>query len=143
MSYFIKTFSLALSHYPKLNSWYNTDAPFEYTLVDNHNITIAIDTSNGLAVPNIKNVQTLSITEVQVELNRLIKAAKDGKIDRKDIEGGTISISNIGTVGGTYARPLILPPQVAIVALGKTKRLPRFKSETSDEVVGRNIVRVV
>lgn len=126
MSYFIKTFSLALSHYPKLNSWYNPESPFEYSLVDNHNITIAIDTPNGLAVPNIKNVQNLSITEVQIELNRLIKAAKDGRIERKDIEGGTISISNIGTVGGTYARPLILSPQVAIVALGKTRRLPRF-----------------
>ena len=85
MSYFIKTFSMALTHYPKMNTWYNAESPFEYSQVDNHNITIAIDTPNGLAVPNIKNVQNLNITEVQIELNRLIKAAKEGRIERKDI----------------------------------------------------------
>lgn len=61
MSYFIKTFSMALTDFPKMNSWYNPESPFEYAIVDNHNITIAIDSPNGLAVPNIKNVQNLSI----------------------------------------------------------------------------------
>ena len=142
MSYFVKSFSMALSAFPMLNANYDPESPFAYELVDSHNISIAIDTPNGLAVPNIKGVQNLSVTQVQRELNRLRKAAEEARIDRKDLQGGTISISNIGTVGGTYARPLILPPQVAIVALGKTRRLPRFESESSGTVVARNIVDI-
>lgn len=65
MSYFIKSFSLALRDYPKMNALYQLESPFHYNIIENHNITIAIDSPNGLAVPNIKNVQDLSIVEVQ------------------------------------------------------------------------------
>jgi 2-oxoisovalerate dehydrogenase E2 component (dihydrolipoyl transacylase) len=75
MSFFVKSFSLALNSFPILNSTYNPDKPFEYITYDSHNITIAIDTPNGLAVPNIKNVQSLNILEIQDEINRLKKSS--------------------------------------------------------------------
>eukprot|EP00331_Platyophrya_macrostoma_P008733 CAMPEP_0176412686 /NCGR_PEP_ID=MMETSP0127-20121128/4280_1 /TAXON_ID=938130 /ORGANISM="Platyophrya macrostoma, Strain WH" /LENGTH=406 /DNA_ID=CAMNT_0017792381 /DNA_START=22 /DNA_END=1242 /DNA_ORIENTATION=- len=120
MPFFIKSFSLALLDFPMMNSTYDSSKPFEYTVWDNHNITIAIDTPNGLAVPNVKNCQAKTIYEIQADLERLRKDAEAGRISPKDIFDGTISISNIGNIGGTYLSPVILQPQVAIVALGKT-----------------------
>lgn len=55
MSFFIKAFSLALSKFPILNSTYNVEKPFEYTTYSSHNITIAMDSPNGLVVPNLKD----------------------------------------------------------------------------------------
>jgi 2-oxoisovalerate dehydrogenase E2 component (dihydrolipoyl transacylase) len=56
MSFFLKAFSMALEDFPVLNSLYDVSKPFEYTQVDNHNISFAIDSPKGLVVPNIKNV---------------------------------------------------------------------------------------
>lgn len=56
MTFFIKAFSLALREYPVINSLYDINKPFEYTLVENHNISLAVDSPKGLVVPNIKNV---------------------------------------------------------------------------------------
>lgn len=75
MTFFLKFFSTALLDFPVLNSTYDPEKPFEYTLHDNHNITIAIDSKNGLAVPNIKNVQSLSLIEIQENILRLRKLA--------------------------------------------------------------------
>lgn len=72
------------------------------------------------------------------------KLADDSKLSRSDLENGTISISNIGAVGvGTYAGPLILPPQVCIVAIGSTKVLPRYENENYDKVVPKKIVNIL
>jgi 2-oxoisovalerate dehydrogenase E2 component (dihydrolipoyl transacylase) len=59
-------------------------------------------------------------------LNRLQKLAIEGKLSRSDLSGGTFSLSNIGAIGGTYASPVVLPPEVAIGALGKIQVLPRY-----------------
>ncbi len=96
MPIFIKAISLALTQYPIINSWYDKEKPFEYTVVDNHNISFAIDSPKGLVVPNIKNVQNLSILEVNEEFNRILNAAKAGTLGIKDLTEGTFSISNIG-----------------------------------------------
>ena len=83
MGIITKTFSLALSEHPRINSSYRVDKnQFEYTLHDNHNISLAIDTPNGLVVPNIKNVQNLSIMEIQQKLTELKKLADSAKLTR-------------------------------------------------------------
>lgn len=114
-----------------------------------HNIGLAMDTSQGLLVPNVKNVQLLSVLEIALELNRLQVLGASGQLGTADLMGGTFTLSNIGSVslkttatqnittvlreaaltslcllcsnqiGGTYAKPVILPPEVAIGALGK------------------------
>jgi 2-oxoisovalerate dehydrogenase E2 component (dihydrolipoyl transacylase) len=69
MGILIKTFSLALKHYPKMNSLYHPETnPYEYSIHSSHNISIAIDSQNGLVVPHVKNVNTLNLGDIQQEL---------------------------------------------------------------------------
>ena len=82
--------------------------------------------ADGLVVPNIKGVQDLSIIDIAQELGRLYDLGMRGKLGGSDLKDGTLTLSNIGSVGGTYMKPVILPPEVAIVALGKIQELPRF-----------------
>ena len=67
-----------------------------------HNIGIAMDTPDGLIVPNVKNVQALSIFEIASELNRLQSLGNAGKLTQEDLTGGTFSLSNIGVVCISY-----------------------------------------
>ncbi|XP_014106418.1 PREDICTED: lipoamide acyltransferase component of branched-chain alpha-keto acid dehydrogenase complex, mitochondrial isoform X2 [Pseudopodoces humilis] len=94
-----------------------------------HNIGVAMDTEQGLIVPNVKNVQVCSVFDIAVELNRLQSLGSAGQLGTSDLTGGTFTLSNIGTIGGTYAKPVILPPEVAIGALGKIQVLPRFNGK--------------
>ncbi|VEN50904.1 unnamed protein product [Callosobruchus maculatus] len=132
MPFLIKAVSNALQRYPVLNS--SIDDRCENVIYHaRHNIGVAMDTKVGLAVPVIKDVQNLGILEINEELKRLIQSGKQGVFKPSDLAGGTFAVSNIGSIGGTYMKPVILPPQVAIIAIGTSQLLPRY-----DE--NRNIV---
>lgn len=139
MPFIVKAASMALLHYPIINSSINVEAE-TLTYKHNHNIGVAMDTAQGLLVPNIKGVQNLSVFEVAAELNRLHSVGLAGKLTSNDLTGGTFSLSNIGSIGGTYASPVILPPEVAIGALGKVRVLPRYNSH--GEVYPAHIMNV-
>ena len=128
MPFFIKALSLSLKQFPILNSQVNEDCT-ELKYLASHNIGMAVDSPSGLLVPNIKNVQDLSIVEIAEHSNRLTEQARAGRISPNDLKGGTITISNVGAIGGTIATPIISKPQVAIVALGRVQTLPRFDVE--------------
>ncbi|XP_012527068.2 lipoamide acyltransferase component of branched-chain alpha-keto acid dehydrogenase complex, mitochondrial [Monomorium pharaonis] len=123
MPFFIKAASRALEECPKLNAWLNEETLY---VLDNHNIGIAMDTPDGLVVPNIKNVQLLNVFEIARELNRLQECGSRSSIPLADLTDTTFSLSNIGVIGGTYTKPVIVPPQVMIGAFGKAQKLPRF-----------------
>merc|ERR1712178_122315 len=125
MPFMIKALSLALHEYPMLNASLNSEQT-EVTYHPRHNIGFATDTPHGLLVPNIKDCQARSIIEIASELNRLHQAGLENKLRPDDLSGGTFSLSNIGAIGGTYASPVLLMPQVAIGALGKIQNFPRF-----------------
>ncbi|XP_016430461.1 lipoamide acyltransferase component of branched-chain alpha-keto acid dehydrogenase complex, mitochondrial isoform X1 [Sinocyclocheilus rhinocerous] len=139
MPFFIKAASLGLLHFPIFNSSLDENCT-NITYKAAHNIGLAMDTSQGLLVPNVKNVQMLSVFEIAVELNRLQTLGAAGQLGTADLTGGTFTLSNIGSIGGTYAKPVILPPEVAIGALGKIQVLPRFNHK--GEVVKAHIVNV-
>ena len=128
MPFFIKALSLAIKQYPILNSRINDDCT-ELHYLASHNIGIAVDSPSGLLVPNIKNVQNLNIIEIAQHSNRLTEQARAARLSPADLQGGTITISNVGAIGGTVATPIINKPQVAIVALGKVQSLPRFDAD--------------
>ncbi|KZN59764.1 dihydrolipoyllysine-residue acetyltransferase [Pseudoalteromonas luteoviolacea] len=139
MPFFIKALSLAIKEFPILNSKVNDDCT-EITYFDDHNIGMAVDSKLGLLVPNIKGCQNKSIVDVAESVTKLTDAAREGRVSPDDLKGGTISISNIGAIGGTTATPIINKPEVAIVALGKLQHLPRF--DESGNVVSRSIMQV-
>lgn len=139
MPFFMKAMSLALNEFPILNSQVNADCT-ALTYFDEHNIGIAVDSKVGLLVPNVKDCQRKSIVEIALDLTRLTDLAREGRVSPADLKGGTITISNIGAIGGTVATPIINKPEVAIVALGKVQQLPRFDSK--GHVVARSIMQV-
>jgi 2-oxoisovalerate dehydrogenase E2 component (dihydrolipoyl transacylase) len=97
MPFFIKAASKALEKFPVLNAKVDESCE-KLTYRKSHNICVAMDTSLGLAVPNIKNVQELSLLEVAKELNRLQELGKNGNLRLEDLVDGTFSLSNIGAV---------------------------------------------
>lgn len=139
---------MALKEFPILNSSYSDERPFEYTISEDHNVSVAIDTPNGLMAPNLKSVQSKSVRQIQQDLFVLRGLAEQGKIGQKELFGGTIGLSNIGSIGGTYAGPLNIPGQVCIVAIGRTRDVPAFVSpvkvdgKTLYDVQMRKVVRV-
>ena len=139
MPFFMKAMSLALKEFPVVNSQANADCT-ELTYFDDHNIGMAVDSKIGLLVPNVKQVQTKSIVDLAQDITRLTNDARSGRVAAADLKGGTISISNIGAIGGTVATPIINKPESAIVALGKLQKLPRFNAE--GEVEARSIMQV-
>ncbi|XP_006000084.1 lipoamide acyltransferase component of branched-chain alpha-keto acid dehydrogenase complex, mitochondrial [Latimeria chalumnae] len=139
MPFFLKAASLGLLHYPILNASVDENCQ-NITYKAAHNIGIAMDTQQGLIVPNVKNVQALSIFEIAAELNRLQTLGSTGQLGTTDLTNGTFTLSNIGSIGGTYAKPVILPPEVAIGALGKIQLVPRFND--IGEVVKASVMNV-
>uniref|UniRef100_A0A1A7W8B9 Dihydrolipoamide acetyltransferase component of pyruvate dehydrogenase complex n=1 Tax=Iconisemion striatum TaxID=60296 RepID=A0A1A7W8B9_9TELE len=139
MPFFIKAASLGLLHFPILNAFVDESCQ-NITYKASHNIGLAMDTSQGLLVPNVKNVQLLSVFEIAQELNRLQALGVAGQLGTTELSGGTFTLSNIGSIGGTYAKPVILPPEVAIGALGKIQVLPRF--DASRQLIPAHIMKV-
>lgn len=134
----IKSLSLALREFPSLNAWYSGGD--SVTIHAAHNIGVAIDTPHGLSVPVLKNVQAKSLEEITRELAMLTEKARQNRLASADYSQATITLSNIGSIGGTTASPIIPAPTVAIAALGRTQRLPRFDSD--GKVIGASLMPV-
>ncbi len=128
MPFFMKAMALAVAEEPIVNAQLNA-AGDELHYYPQCNIGMAVDSKAGLMVPNVKNVERLTLLEIAQEVGRLTTSAREGRVDQADLKGGTISISNIGALGGTYAAPIINAPEAAIVAIGKTQWLPRFDEQ--------------
>lgn len=92
-----------------------------------YNIGVAVDTPSGLIVPVIKNVDQKSVAELAVELTELSERARNRKVSLDELRGGNISVSNLGGIGGTGFTPLVLPPEVAVVGLSRTRMQPVYK----------------
>ena len=139
MPFFMKAMSLAIKQFPVVNSQPNSDCT-ELTYFTDHNIGMAVDSKVGLLVPNIKSCQNKSIKQIAIDVMEMTAKAREGRLSPEQLKGGTISISNIGALGGTTATPIINKPEVAIVALGKMQTLPRFNER--GEVEARQIMTV-
>ncbi|KAF3197596.1 hypothetical protein TWF106_008576 [Orbilia oligospora] len=140
MPFFLKAVSAALEEYPLINCRVDLadEAKPKLVMRPQHNIGVAMDTPTGLLVPNIKNVQQLSILEIASELARLQAAGSAGKLTSADLKGGTITLSNIGNVGGTYVAPVVVTSEVAIMGIGRTKVVPAF--DENGTVVPKTVV---
>lgn len=143
LPFIIKAVSLALEEFPLLNSrlelGHDEHEPPQLVMRQQQNIGIAMDTPHGLLVPNIKNTSSLSIRAIGAELARLQACASAGTITPHDLTGGTITVSNIGSIGGTYVAPVIVEHQVAILGIGKARTVPAFDPDDEDRLVKREV----
>ncbi|KAF4985356.1 hypothetical protein FDECE_16624 [Fusarium decemcellulare] len=140
LPFIIKAVSLALYQYPMLNARVDVDPKTSKPCLvhrSQHNIGIAIDTPQGLVVPVIKNVGSLNILSIAAELSRLQTLASQGKLSPTDFQGGTITVSNIGNIGGTYVSPVIVEREVAILGIGRMRTVPAFDED--DQLVKKQI----
>jgi pyruvate dehydrogenase E2 component (dihydrolipoamide acetyltransferase) len=89
-----------------------------------YNIGIAVDTGRGLIVPVVKNADSKSIMQIGREIDDLAARARDSKIAVAELQGGTFTITNIGSIGGTFFLPVINYPETAILGMGRTQEKP-------------------
>ncbi len=143
LPFVIKAVSMALYKYPILNARVDI-SPEPSTkpglvLRSQHNIGVAMDTPSGLVVPVVKNVGSLNVLSIASELARLQELAMAGRLSPQDMSGGTITVSNIGNIGGTYLSPVIVEREVAILGVGRMRTVPAFAGPDSDVVVRKEV----
>ena len=119
LAFFVKAVATLLEEFPLMNA--SLDENTENVVLKNYiNVGIAIDTPKGLIVPNIKDANNLSITEISNEIGRMATAAKDRKLKVDELKGSTFSVSSLGAIGGKFFTPIINPPEVGILGISKT-----------------------
>ncbi|MGY5139517.1 2-oxo acid dehydrogenase subunit E2 [Mycoplasmopsis gallinarum] len=117
LSWIIKAITIALSEYPMFAAKVDEENGI-IKFPDSLNIGIAVDTPYGLVVPVIKNADKLSIVEIQQEIVRLATLARDKKLTMADMQGGSYTITNVGSVGVLWGTPIMNYPEIAITAVG-------------------------
>jgi len=127
LAFFVKATALALLDYPLLSSTYSAERK-EYQSFPEPNVGVAVDTEDGLVVPVVKNAAALSVRKIQAEIVRLTERAKTSTLVLEEIRGGTFTISNFGSFSGVYGNPMILPPQVGILGIGRVHQEPVVKA---------------
>lgn len=137
LPYVVKALAVAMKKFPVLNASID-DASQEIVYKNYINIGIATDTDLGLFVPNIKDANAKSMFAIADEINALAAKAHEGKLTAGDMGQGTITISNIGSVGGGWFTPVINYPEVAILGVGTIVREPVI-NENDEIVIGRNM----
>jgi 2-oxoisovalerate dehydrogenase E2 component (dihydrolipoyl transacylase) len=138
LAFFLKACSLALGEYPMLNSRIEGDTDaflqnFQVRLLPRHDLGVAMATPRGLVVPVVRGCEQRSLLELQIELNRLKAAATESRLHADDLTTPTFTLSNIGSMNvGQTLKPVLVPPLVAMGALGRIQRVPRFVEDDDD-----------
>jgi len=116
--FILKAVSSALRKYPRANASMD-EATNETIFKEYCNIGVAVDTEAGLIVPVLRDVDKKSLLELSRELNELTEKTRQRTVAIDELQGGTFTISNQGSIGGSYFTPIIYAPQVAILGAGK------------------------
>lgn len=107
---------------PALNAWFDGKT-LTRTLHDEINLGLAVDTTEGLFVPVLKDIANLSKEELRATIDRFKKSAQNRSFSPQELQGGTITLSNFGVFAGRYANLIIVPPMVAIIGCGKIREV--------------------
>jgi pyruvate dehydrogenase E2 component (dihydrolipoamide acetyltransferase) len=123
MPFLMKAVALALRQHHDLNA--SLDLENQRIIYKDYiNLGVAVDTQRGLVVPVLRNVDKLTIPQIAQALTKLAADARRAAFSIDDLRGGTFTVSNLGAVGGTYSTPIINPPEVAVLLLGRSRPLP-------------------
>jgi pyruvate dehydrogenase E2 component (dihydrolipoamide acetyltransferase) len=128
LPFLVKAVVAALKRHPRLNS--NVDeAAMELVLRKTYDIGIATSTEAGLMVPVVRGCDRLSILEIASEIDRVARAARDGKSQKEDLGGSSFTITSLGKLGGLFAPPIINYPEVAIMGVHAIKKKPVVRGD--------------
>jgi pyruvate/2-oxoglutarate dehydrogenase complex dihydrolipoamide acyltransferase (E2) component len=123
LPFVVKAVAMALRSHPTINA--SLDLENEQIIYKDYvNIGIAVDTDRGLVVPSLRNADDLSISDIARGLANMSENMREGRINPADLAGSTFSISNLGAIGGTYSTPIINTPEVAILLVGRSRKMP-------------------
>ncbi len=125
MPFLVKSIASALKLHPVINASIDLEAK-ETIYKEYVNIGIAVDTEKGLVVPVLRDADLKSIPQIARELSAIADSARSGSFKIDDLRGGTFTISNLGAIGGTYSTPIINPPEVAILLVGRSRIMPQY-----------------
>jgi len=126
LAFVIKAVVAALKKFPEFNASLDGDA---LVYKQYFHIGFAADTPNGLVVPVLKDADKKGILQISAEMAELAKKAREGKLGAADMQGGSMSISSLGGIGGTHFTPIINAPEVAILGLSKSQMKPVWDSK--------------
>ena len=130
MPFLIKAVATALRHHPALNA--SIDLENEQIIYKDYvNVGIAVDSDRGLVVPTLKSADRMSIPDIAQGLSTLSAKVRGNDFAVSDLRGGTFTISNLGAIGGTYSTPIINVPEVAILLVGRSRKLPVVMDDDS------------
>jgi len=128
LSFIIRALVKALIDFPNFNS--SLDLKKEKLIYKKYfHVGIAIDTPHGLMVPKIREADKKDITELGKELQKITKLCRELKIDKKEFFGGSITISSLGSIGGSFFTPIINQPEVAILGIGRAETKQIFMGD--------------
>jgi len=128
LPFILKAVSAALQMHPSLNSEMDIENN-RLVFKKYYNLGVAVDTVDGLVVPVIRNVNELSIYKLSEELNKISEKARERKLTLDDFKDGTFTVTNYGSIGGTFGVPVINYPQAAILGIGRIMKSPVVKDE--------------
>ena len=122
LAFIVKAITASLKKFPNFNSSIDDIEKGKMTIKKYYHIGIAVDTPHGLMVPKLRNVDNKDISLIANELKILSEQCKNLKIDKKELFGGSITITSLGGIGGSYFTPIINFPEVAILGVGKSEK---------------------
>ena len=126
LAFIIKALVASLKKFPSFNSSIDDIENGKMTVKKYYHIGIAVDTPNGLMVPKIRNADNKKISLLSKELKEVSELCKNLKIDKKELFGGSMTITSLGGIGGSFFTPIINYPEVAILGIGKSQEKQIF-----------------
>ena len=120
LAFIIKALVNSLKKFPHFNCSIKDEENYELILKKYFHIGIAVDTEHGLMVPKIRNADSKKIEDLSIELKDISEKCRNLKIDKKEFFGGSMTITSLGGIGGTFFTPIINPPEVAILGISKS-----------------------
>jgi len=126
LAFIIKALVVSLKKFPSFNSSIDDIENGKMTVKKYYHIGIAVDTPNGLMVPKIRNANNKKISLLSKELREVSELCRNLKIDKKELFGGSMTITSLGGIGGSFFTPIINYPEVAILGIGKSQKKQIF-----------------
>jgi pyruvate dehydrogenase E2 component (dihydrolipoamide acetyltransferase) len=134
LPFIMKAMVAALRNFPIMNSSYDEERG-EIVLKHYYNIGLSIQTEDGLTAPVVKNVEHKSVLELAQDIEDIVNRARHNKLTNEDFKGGTITLTNAGSIGGVLATPIINYPEVAILGFNKIARKPIVMKRDGKETI--------